>query len=181
VALRGGKRGRGQVFDDGGARHDQPPPAGLRHQRRGDRHSARGGERHGQQPGRQLAPAGGREVREAEGLAQLVEMGGSGLRSRAVGVDRLRRSTDLVCHEAQRRLRDCLNWPQRPAGVSERTELKREAKPVVVAPSASDRGEVGVAQRPVPDEGDLLGRQDKQVLELRTGERAPSRHGGLSS
>ena len=86
----------------------------------------------------------------------------------------------LFSHKTERIGRDQFTWPQQAAGVAQRTKLHGEAKPVAVAPALVDGREVGVAQRPVPDQVGFGSWQRKEVRELRFGERASSRHGGLS-
>ena len=146
VALRGGERGRGQLFDDRGAGHDELAPAGLLHQRRGDRHRAGRGERHGQQPCRQSRRRAGMRSTKPN-ASRSSSRWTERVWARVVGGDRLRSGADLVGHEAQRRLRDHLAGPQLSAGVAQHAELRREAESVVVTPALLDRGEVGVAER----------------------------------
>lgn len=180
MALGRGQRGRDQLLDGQGTGHDQAPPAGLVQKRRGDRGGARAGQRRGKQPSRDLASAGGSEVGEAEDLAQGGEVRVARLSARAVGGERLWAHADLIGHEAERRLRDRLAEPKRPARVAQRAQLQRETEPVVGAAAGADEGEILVPERPIPDEGGLVSRQGEQRLKLRLGEGATSRHGGVS-
>src|SRR3954454_10366218 len=82
--------------------------------------------------------------------------------------------------KAQRCLRDGLAWAQQPTRIPEGAELERVAELVGRAAAAVDAGEVVAAQRPVPDEVGVGGRQGEQSLELRLGERAASGHGEVS-
>jgi hypothetical protein len=82
------------------AAHDQPPPANLIEQRRGNRDGAGGGKRDGQQPRLDLPPAGGGEVAEAVGCADGVELLVTRLSAGAVGGERGRHDADLVGDEA---------------------------------------------------------------------------------
>ena len=82
------RRGRNQLLDDGRAGCDQTVPAQLIHERRGDRRGTRGGNRHWHQPGQGLAAARGREVGEAECLAQGIGLLVAGLEPLGVSSER---------------------------------------------------------------------------------------------
>ena len=86
----------------------------------------------------------------------------------------------MVGDETQGWLGDDLTRSQQSARVTQRTKLQREAELVVIATALADDGQIVVAEGPVPHQVGFGHRQGEQVLELRLGERAPSRHGGLS-
>ena len=75
-------------------------------------------------------------------------------------------------------LRDGFARSQQAAGIAERAELQREAELVVAAAAALDHRKVGSRQGPMADRSASVDGQGKQVLKLRLGERAASRHGG---
>jgi hypothetical protein len=59
------------------------------------------------------------------------------------------------------------------------TELEGVAELVRIAPAAADCDEIGSVQRPVPNKVLFDRGQGEQLFELRFGERAASRHGGV--
>ncbi len=152
VAL-GHDQSRGdQPLDDARARSDDPAPAQLVHQRRGDRQGACGGQRHRQQPGQHLAPASRRIHAEAEHPAQVVELLLAGLTTDGIGGERVGADVDLLGNEAQGCVRDDVAGTQQPAGIAESAELEGVAELVGGAAAAIHRGQVSPVQGPVPDE-----------------------------
>jgi hypothetical protein len=101
-----------QAFHDGWARSGDPAPAQFVHQRRGDRGGVRCGERDWQQPRQQIAAVAWAEHPEAELLAQGVELLAPGLSPRGVRGQGAGLDTQLLGHEAQGLLRECLAGPQ---------------------------------------------------------------------
>jgi putative transposase len=77
--------GGDQALQHARAGRDDPAPAQLVQQRRGNRRRVSGGERHRQQPGQQLAPVPRSEHTEVERLAQRVKLLAPGLEPRGVG------------------------------------------------------------------------------------------------
>ena len=180
VAL-GHDQGRGdQALHDTRAGSDDPAPAQLVHQRRGDRQGVCGGQRHRQQPGQHVAAVSRRVHAEAERLAQVVELFLPRLPPGGVGGERVGADMDLLGDEAQRWFGDGLAGPQQPAGVAEGAKLQGVAELVGGAAAPVHRGQVRPVQGPVPDEVGFGDRQGEQGIQLRFGERASSRHGGLS-
>ena len=104
----------------------------------------------------------------------------AGLEPGGIGDQGLGGGAELVGDEMQSRLRNDLARSQQPTRIAQRTKLQREAELVVVASAPADDGEIVVAEGPVLDQVGFGHGQRKQALELRLGERAPSRHGGLS-
>ena len=169
-----------QALHDTRAGGDDPAPAQLVHQRRGDRQGVRGGQRHRQQPGQHVAAMSWRIHAKAERLTQVVELLLPGLPPGGVGGQCVGADVDLLGDEAQRRFGDGLAGPQQPAGVAEGAKLQGVAELVGGTTATVHRGQVRPVQGPVPDEVGLGGGQGKQGVQLRFGERASSRHGGVS-
>lgn len=161
-------------------RRDDPAPTQFVHQRRGDSQGVRGRQRHRQQPGQHLAPASRRIHAQAEHPAQVVELLLPGLPPGGIGGERISADMDLLGDEAQRLVGDGLAGTQQSARVTERAELKGVAELVGGAAAPAHNGQVRLVQGPVPDEIGLRDRQGEQGLELRSGERASSRHGEVS-
>lgn len=152
VALGYDQDCRDQALDHARARSDDPAPAQLVHQRRGDRQRVRGGQRHRQQPSQHVAAVSRGIHAEAERLAQVVELLLPGLPPGGVGGQRVGADVDLFGDETQRRFGDGLSGPQQPAGVAEGAKLQGVAKLVVSAAAPVHRGQVRPVQRPVADE-----------------------------
>ena len=152
------RRGRNQLLDDGRAGCDQTVPAQLIHERRGDRRGTRGGNRHWHQPGQGLAAARGREVGEAECLAQGIELLVAGLEPLGVSSERRWFGAELLGDKAERFGWDQLTRPQQASRIAECAELQGEAEAVAVTPTSADLGEIGGTQGPVPDQALPLGR-----------------------
>ena len=180
VAL-GDDQNRGdQALDHARAWSDDPAPAQLVHQRRGDRQGVRGRQRHGQQPGQHVAAVPRRIHAEAERFTQVVELLLPGLPPARISAKNIGADVNLLSDEAQRRLGNGLAGPQQPAGIAERAKLQGIAELVRGAAAPVHGGQVCSVQGPVPDEVGLDDRQGEQVFQLRFGERASSRHGGVS-
>lgn len=108
MALGQNQGGRDEAFDDARAGCHDPTAPQLLHQRRGDRGNVCGRERDWQQPGQEFAPVTRCEHLETECLTQAVELLAPRLRPGSIGQQRLRPDTQLLGHEPQRRLRDCI-------------------------------------------------------------------------
>lgn len=131
VALRHDQDGGDQALDDARAGGDDPAPAQLVHQGRGDSHGVGGGQRHGQQPGKHVAALPGPEHAEAEHFAQGVELLPPGLRPGCISGKRIGTDAKLVGDELQGCLRNDLAWPKQPFGMAEGAKLQGIAELVV--------------------------------------------------
>ena len=178
MAFRHDQGGGDQALDDARAGGDDPAPAQLVHQRRGDRHSVGGGQRHRQQPGEHVAALSGSEHPEAERFAQPVELLAPGLGPGCIGSKRIGADAKLAGDELQGCLRNDLAWPKQPSRVAEGAKLQGIAELVVPTTAALDHGQVGCTQSPVADQVGFRCRKGKQGFELRFGERVASWHGG---
>ena len=136
-------------------------------------------ERHRQQPFVDLLTLR-RRVGEAQGCAQRAELLVAGLEPGGVGGEHLSSSVKLVGDETQRRLRNDLARSQHPPGIAQRTASWREAELVVNAATPVDEEQIIVAQGQVPHRSASVAGKASRTLELRFGERASLRHGGLS-
>ncbi len=152
MALGHDQDGGDQSLDDARAGGDDPAPAQLVHQRRGDRQGVRGGQRHRQQPGQHLAPASRRIHAEAEHFAQVVELLLPGLPPGGIGGKRVRADMDLLGDEAQRRVGDGLAGTQQPAGVAEGAKLQGVTELVGGTAAPVHCGQVRPVQDPMQDE-----------------------------
>ena len=127
-------------LQDGRAGDDDPAPAQLVHQRRGDGGGTRCGERDGQQPSEHVPAVSGSEHAEAELLAQSVKLLPPGLGPGGVGGQGGWVHMQLVGNEAQGGVGNGLAGPQQPAGIPEGAKLQGVAELVGGAAAPVHRG-----------------------------------------
>jgi hypothetical protein len=100
--------------------------------------------------------------------------------ARAVVEERVAGNPELRTDEAEHPLRDDLARLDQPTRIAQRTELKREAQPVLRPTAATNMHEIGGAEEAKPDEHGLAVRKIEQGGALPIRENGASGHRWLS-